>query len=333
MITTTRGEYRTVRAACGILAGCMVISLTGLSSRTASANHDVPPHYTLADGNSFIHIDVDNQATVYDWFVEEPGTGIYIDHLKELSNWYRVSGAADETSVHTLTKVSQFAINTNADPRPDTLIVLYEDLANEFQIEIVFNITGGALGSGFGQLDEDITIFNMSTNSLSIHFFEYMDLDLHDTPGDDILQLTGANTGPNGFHQHDDQTDYFGSFEADRYEIDEIGPPPNTLDKFSDGSPTNLMSDLPPPPLPGSAFDPVGTNDVTWALQWNFTGNPPGIPPGFRSLIPAGGMAHIHKEGFLQMQVGIIPEPASGLLAALAGTLLLLRIRGRFLCG
>lgn len=323
MIVTSRIEFRTLLAYCSLLASCLLFGPVGPGMRTASADP-----YTLSDGNSFINIETNNQATVYDWFVEEPVTGIYYDHLHELSNWFRVVGAADETSVHTLTKLSQVPSDTNSDLVDDTLTVMYQDLANQFDMEIVYNITGGAPGSGTSQLDEDITIFNRSSSPLSIHFYEYVDLDLHDTPGDDTIQLTGSNVGPNGLYQFDPQTDFTGSFEADRIELDEIGPVPNTLDTFFDGNPTNLATDLPPPMLPPSAFDPVGPDNVTWALQWNFVGNPPGIPPGFRSRIPGLGTARIHKEGILQMYY-VVPEPACGTLVALGSTALLMLRRRR----
>jgi hypothetical protein len=265
-------------------------------------------------------IETDNQATVYDWYVNEPVSGISYDHLKELSNWYRVDnsifGPSVETSLHTLTKISQITSNTNADPHHDTLTVLYEDSPNEIQIRVIFNITDGGFGSGISQLDEDIRIFNMSDDPLDIHFFEYVDLNLHNTPNNDEIELTA----PGSLYQHDLQTDYFGGFEADRYELNYFS---TTVDKLNDG----VSDDLNDAAVYGPG--PIGPGNVTWALQWDFAGDPPGTPPGFRHRIPAHSFASIHKEGILKMYYVAVPEPTSAGLAALGGLAMWLHRRRR----
>jgi hypothetical protein len=164
-------------------------------------------------------------------------------------------------------------------------------------------------------LDEDIEIFNTSfIQDLEIHIFEYMDLDLHNTPDDDTLRLTG----PNSLRQRDPLTTYDGSFEVDRHELEFY---PNTLNKLMDGD-ADILNDVPP----GGA-GPIGPGNVTWALQWDFVGPPPGNPPGFRVRIPPRQSAFIHKEGLLQMYV--IPEPTSAMLAAF-GCVVVLTFRRRF---
>jgi hypothetical protein len=318
VIVTPHRESLGFRLFCLLIAGCLIVSLAGPQIRTANAQ---PPTHVLADGTSYLNIDVYSQATVYDWFVDEPVTGQSIDHLKELSNWYRVddpiSGPGPETSVSTLNILSQVATNTNADPQLDTLNVLYGDPLNRFQMRIIYNITDGGLGSGQSQLDEDISIFNLSfSDDLSIHVFEYVDLDLHNTPGDDIIQLTG----PGSLYQHDSQTDYAGTFEADRYELNYY---PNTVNKLMDGN-TDILNDA-----GGSGAGPIGPDDVTWALQWDFVGPPPGTPPGFRYSIPPRTTAYIHKEGILHMYYVAVPEPTSAVLASLGGVTLLLSWRRR----
>jgi hypothetical protein len=299
MVTKSRWENRVSFDTYAILAACFLVGLGGPALPAASA---MP--FQLADGNSYINIETDNQATVYDWFVEDPGTGIYIDHLTELSNWFRIANTGlNETSVHTLAKLSQVASNTNADPRPDTLNVRYRSGADHAEIVIRYSIAGGLPFSGLSQLDEDIEIFNTSfVEDLEIHVFEYVDLDLHNTPDDDTIMLTG----PNGLHQSDRLTTYDGSFEVDRHELDFY---PNTVNKLMDANP-DILNDV----WPGGA-GPIGPGNVTWALQWDFVGPPPGNPPGFRHLIPPRQSAFIHKEGLLQMYV--IPEPASAALLAL----------------
>lgn len=311
MITTTPSESRNVRAICTILAGCMLISLAGPAMRTASATL-----WVLTDGNSIVRMatdpdagpDTGPQATAYDWIVRGK------DHLKELSNWYRVGGAGPEASVHPL-MISETAIDTNpfVDPGLDTLTVVYQD-PGLFTMTIVYNLTGGPPGSGFSQLDEDVAITNDSSTPLAFHFFEYLDLDLTETPGDDTSQLTSANS----MNQFDCITDYVGTFDADRFENDIIGlPPADTLTKLSNGGADNLANPLPPAP---AAFIPVGPDNVSWALQFDFVGS---LPP--RPVILPGATAFIHKEGRLLM----IPEPASAVLALFGGFALLVVRRGQ----
>jgi hypothetical protein len=318
MVNSSLCVSRSFRLSCAVILGCMFVGPAGSSLRSAIAQ---PPTHVLADGTSYINIDIFSQATVYDWYVDEPVTGISYDHLTELSNWFRVDDVVmgttgPETSVHSQNILSAVASNTNPDPGLDTLNVLYQDLANRFQMRIIYNITDGGPGSGISQLDEDISIFNLSfTDDLYIHVFEYVDLDLHSTPGDDTLELTGQNS----LYQHDVHTDFNGSMEVDRYELEQYS---NTLDKFALGNGSDLND------VWANGVGPIAGN-VTWALQWDFVGPPPGSPPGFRHRIAPRSTAFIHKEGILQMYYVTVPEPASGTIAILGGAALALLRRRR----
>lgn len=318
MIARLRFELRKLRWTSALIAGYLLLGVTGTAIPTASGQQ-------LADGNSYINVDTSAQATVFDWVVEEPVTGNLIDHLTELSNWYRVDDpnsvphlpTGPETSIHPWLSF-QSVSNTNGDPRPDTLTANYVDVPNHFEVRIVYNITGGGPNSGFSQLDEDIRIFNTSfTEDLYIHFFEYVDLDLHGMPDDDTLSL--GQSGPGSLHQSDAFTDAYGTYESDHYEFDLYS---NTLDKLMDANVDDLNDSA-----------SAGPGNVTWALQFDFAGDPPGNPPGFRHLISPRQTATIHKEGHLQMYYVPVPEPASGCLAAFGGTAVLLLSRKRTYSG
>jgi hypothetical protein len=297
MIIAIQNASRSVHAIYITLVGIMLIGLVGPWIPTSIAQ----PNWSLYDLNAQFDIVTNQQATGVNFLVDG------IDHLTELSNWYRISGQTEETPINDLTMniVSQTATNSNPnfDTRDDTLTLVYEELSGLFEITIVYNVTGGPVG--FGQFDEDITIFNPSTTtSLDIRIFEYVDLDLYESPDNDKIQITSQTS----LHQWDPLTDFFGSMEVDRYEIDTYS---NTVDKLADTNVDNLNDVYP------NGLGPIGPDNVTWALQWNFVGPPPGSPPGFRFRIGPLGSAHIHKEGYLQMR--IIPEPASWLLAMLGG--------------
>lgn len=248
--------------------------------------------FTLMDGNSILKIDTLSQATVFEWKVEN------VNHLKEMSNWYRVDGMTDEAGVHTLSLFSETQTG-------NILNVVYDDPLGRFTVETIFALSGGAWGSGYSKMGETIRVTNHTAAPLNFYLFEYVDLDLHESPGDDTVVLTSANS----LLQFDSLTTFVGSFDVDRHELNTY---PNTLNKFSDGSVSNLSHVWP------GGIGPVGPQDVTFALQWNFVGP----VPNPRFAIMPGATVVITKDSELQMT--IVPEASSGMLAAIGGLALLL---------
>jgi hypothetical protein len=296
MTTTNRREPRTVRALCTILAGCLMFSLADRSVRTASA---LP--FTLSDGPSYITGDPASPLhDVDDWF--HAGN----DQLKGLSNWYRVGPNGPERPVQSLAIVQGTPIDTHGDPAPDFVTMYYTDTQAipRFRLEIDYFINGGLLG-------EEIRIFNIHPmTDLSMHFFEYVDVDLNNTPGDDVTTFTG----PFSLKQTDGIARIRGTYDVDHREIDKIDNPlTDTLTRLGDGSPT-ILTDT---PLQGF---PDGPGDMTWTLQWDFTGL-----PGERPIISPGGMARITKF----WEFSIIPEPTSAALAAVGCSAILMLRRRR----
>lgn len=263
-------------------------------------------YFPLTDGNSLFEIETQQQAMAFGWNVDG------VEHMQELSNWYRISriGAANvinpETSAHQLSLVSE-SFNS-----PSSMTVTYTD-NDLFQMEITFTIIGGAPGSGYSEMGECVRITNISNTTargpvpIAFHFFEYIDLDLDDTPNDDEVSMIGPTT----VHQVDltSGTVFTGNAATDRYELDFVDA---TLDKLTDALPSNLA-------FPNSGWPvgagPVGPNNpppsdppnVAWALQFNFAGQ---IPP--RPAIQPGETVEICKVCQLQMAV---PEPTSAIVA------------------
>ena len=54
--------------------------------------------------------------------------------------------------------------------------------------------TGGAPGSGTGDILESIAITNTGASPLSLHFFQYVDLDLYASLINSSVRITGGNT-------------------------------------------------------------------------------------------------------------------------------------------
>jgi hypothetical protein len=295
-MTTTKSEPRTVRAFCTILASCLMFSLAHHSGRTA---HAIP--FTLFDGVSYITGDPTSPLhDVDDWF--HAGN----DQLKGLSNWYRVGPTGSERPVQSLSIVQGIPMDTHGDPAADFVTIYYTDTqpTPRFRLEIDYFINGGLLG-------EEIRIFNIHPNiPLDMYFFEYMDVDLNNTPLDDVTRFTG----PNSLKQTDGIARIRGTFDVDHREIDEIDNPlTDTLTRLGNNSPTTL------PDTPPTNVD-AGPGDMTWTLQWNFTGL-----PGDRPIISPGGMARITKF----WEFDIIPEPTSAVLAAIGCSAILMLKRRR----
>ncbi len=262
--------------------------------------------YTLTDGNSRLEIDTSAQATGYDWIVDN------VHHLAELSNWYRVGGSGPERSVHTLNVQPGTLSDTDFDGANDKVSVPYLDPLGRFRLEIDYAVVGGLPGSGFSAFDEEVRITNLQSVPLTFHFFEYVDLNLYESPNDDIVLLTS----PNSLRQYDALTVSDWGFDVDRYELGVFN---NTLQKLLDATASNLNDTWP------SGTGPLGPADVTWALQWDFAGT-----FGPRPDIPPGQTAVITKTGQLQMSF-IVPEPAGVAMLGwgIAGLLVKFRIRSK----
>lgn len=270
---------------------CVVTTLSALLV-VGTARNLQGQLYTLIDGNSRLEINTSAQATGYDWVVD----GVH--HMHELSNWYRVGSTGPERSVHTLTVLPGIVSDRDNDSSIDTVTVPYSDSQGRFALEIDYSIFGGAPGSGTSAFDEEIRITNLQSTPLAFHFFEYVDLDLYETPDDDTILLTSQTS----LQQFDARTVGNWGFNADRYELNTF---PNTVTKLNDAVASNLSGVWP------GGTGPIGPGNVTWALQWDFVGT---LAP--RPAIPPGETVVIKKEGLLQQ---FVPEPTGVVLAILGG--------------
>jgi len=231
---------------------------------------------TLTDGNSTAIINSGGQSGMSSWVVDGQ------DYLFQQWFWYRLGETGGEQSID--------ALNLT-DTLLDPAIIRTAGNNGQFGVQITYVLTGGSAGSGRSDIAETIRLTNLSSQTQTVHFFQYSDFDLGNL---------GANTGvfvnTNKVRQTGDtvvlQETTVGPPDPDHREL---GIFPSLLNQLNDGSPTTLADT----PL-GAAL----TGDVTWAYQWDFV-----LAPGASAVISK-------DKGILP-----VPEPMTvlGLLASAGG--------------
>ena len=271
----TQSHY-TQRRLAAIVGGIL-----GAGAAVLSSNAQI----LLTDGDASVNVDPNSQAGVYDWEVGG------INHLAQQWLWYRVGNTA-EASIDTLA--------LSAITPTGTKQVQLDYSGAGFDLEVNYSLTGGPAGSGVSDIAEQFTIVNTSESALDFHLFLYSDFNLAGTAPDDTV--TSVNWSPfpfsapgyNSVVQVDGdnlQQTTFGTF-PNRAEA-EVAP--LTLGKLNDGAATDLLNT-------GAGLGPTGTNDMTYAFQWDLT-------------IAAGSSKVIGVDKRLDV---VIPEPTTAALGLLA---------------
>jgi hypothetical protein len=261
-----------------ILAAVLAAVLAG----SASASTTV----TIYDHNSTASFDPTSDAGLYEWLVD--GTS----HMYQQWFWYRVGATGGESPISDLALLNSLTTDTNGDGDHDTLFLSYG--GQGFRIDIAFMLMGGSTGSGTADLAETIRIVNTSkTQSLDMHFFQYVDFDINGLPDSDTVQITGGNTAR--------QTKGY-TFVAETV----VTPVPSHYSVAEFDRIYAALTDDDPTTLDDNG-GPI-TGDATWAFQWDAT-----IGPG-RTLL-------------ISKDKNIVPEPAT--LALLGGGLALAAVTRR----
>jgi hypothetical protein len=164
--------------------------------------------------------------------------------------WYRIGPTGGESPLNALPLLSAGTLGKLAD----------FDFGNStMNVDVTYLLTGGGAGSNTADIAETITIKNLASTSLDLHFFQYSDFDLsgiYGIGGDDKVVIDP------GF-QRVDQGSLIGfpmmsetvlgpkpnEVEANTY--------PNTLSSLDNGTPTTLDGNL------------TASGDVTWAFEWD----------------------------------------------------------------
>ncbi len=252
-------------------------SIIGLLSFSANAQ-DI----TIANKNSSLGVNTNVGGGIINWNVDG------VDYLKSQWFYYRVGSGGPESPIQSIssptigiTSLSSFArLNmTNANA--------------SYSVITSLRLTGNTAGSGRSQLNEDITVANLSGSPLDFHFFQYSDFDLFGTASGQSVQFL-QNSANNQYYKAV-QTDgtrtvtetinstivSIGHFEAGFYNA--------TISSLTDGASTTLND-----------VTSAGIGDVTFAYQWDVT-----LAPGTSFQ--------------LSKLIEIVPEPSAMAILAMAG--------------
>jgi hypothetical protein len=201
--------------------------------------------YSLTDLNSVFEIKSGSGATT--WSVD--GT----DQLALQGFWFRTSDSGKEY------RLSNYFSHGEVSPDHRTAILHYTH--SQFQVEVIYLLTGGSTGSGTSDVSETIRITNGGRcNPVHMRFFQYSDFDLGGTPGDDELWFPNANAvrqidgSGTGMLSETVVTPIPTRHEGSIY--------PNLRDRLDNNSTTTLSNQ---PAIGGGSIQ----GDVEWAFMWD----------------------------------------------------------------
>lgn len=245
------------------------------------------PQFVLSDRNSTATFDVNNGQISWD-----------VDGVSQLfaqEFYFRRSTDSSERllSASNLSLDGVLTSDTNPfrDDRDDALSQLFSDDAG-LQIETIFTLRGGSDGSNRADLAEQIVIRNLSQQSMSISFFQFVDFDLGGDAGGDFGQIVNGNTV---------------SQSDDGFSVSEtvVTPQPNYFQVGDADEIAAMLNDDQVDTLNNTASF---AGNVGWSFQWDIT-------------LAAGQSFIITKDK------SVVPAPGSFALLGLAGAIITRRRR------
>jgi hypothetical protein len=270
------------------LAGVLVVA--GAAARPAAASV-IQTDYSLQDANSTVQVQLDAMSGpalgMYDWVVDG------VQQLGRQWFWWRVDGGTGyEQPLDALTLTYSQSSDLTGDGNPEFLRACYSDPSTGAEVEVRMSLQGGAAGSNWSDIIEQIKITNTGTQAFIIHVFQYADFDLNGTPNDDVVEVTDP------LYNFVVQDDGGVNYVAETI----VGPKPNRYQADTAATLLALLGDGSADDLNNTATAGPGQN-VAWALQWDLT-------------VQAGKSVQISKDKML------MPEPATLALVVLglAGT-------------
>ncbi|MBA4120590.1 MAG: hypothetical protein C0513_07835 [Isosphaera sp.] len=209
-----------------------------------------------------IQLDDRNSSAVFDptgggqftWLIDG------VDHLFNQNFYFRAGAMTDEVDLTSVGLAGMAATDTNpfADGRVDTLALLYRDAGSGLEFEISYSLRGGNAGSNTADIAEQIRISNRGNSSQRVSFFQYVDFDLHGSPGGDVGRIVNGRVAQ--------QSDPAGLRTISETVVTpaptffDIALFPTILSLFGNGVADTLSNGN------GPVF-----GDVAWAFQWDFT--------------------------------------------------------------
>jgi len=228
----------------------------------------------LTSGNSVVNIDPFNQMGMNTWYVDGQ------NQLYQQWFWYRTASMTREFSIDT---IGVPVITQNSASQATSTYA-----GAGFTVNVVYDLVGGAAGSGQSAINETIRIDNNSASPLGFTFFQYSDYSLGGVDQDVVQIQSGfgyalVTSGPLSLGE---------AVVSPAANNGEVAPYNQTLLKLNNASVDNLNGTL----------GPTAAGDNTFAFQWNFN-------------IAPNGSQIISKVKSLQVQ--IVPEPTSAVLGLL----------------
>ncbi len=263
-----------------ILAGCAGYAIMATTAASWATMVVVGPVVTLTDEYSTVQFDLGSDQGMNVWTTD--GT----DHLVRQWFWYRIGPNGAESPLNALGVPFYGTSDTDWDGAPDTLYVRYT--GTEMQATATFLLTGTGAGRSQSHVAETITLTNLTSQPLDLHFFQYCNLTLGGDATDWSAEINGGNTA-----EQADLGMYFSEAvltpRPSHYQVDYV---PILYNLLTDGLPTTLNDN----------GGPIGPGDLSWSFQWDATLGPAGT--GTASLI-------------VSKDKRIVPEPATlGILVA-----------------
>lgn len=221
--------------------------------------------------------------------------------------FYRIGDAGPELPLNSLTAVDY---GPGGNPLVGTDDYLIELVDNAIDPTFLVIVRYGTLGGGglTSILPVEISVTALQ-GAMDFHLFEYSDLDLAGTMGDDLVTIVGDNSVT--------QSDGLVTFEGnsvvnapDSSMAHDVALFPVLLNALTDGLPTNLA---------GASV--LGPGDLEFAFQWT-------LALDASDSLTESGIVNINKQITLREPVtSVIPEPATTALSimglmALGGTVM-----------
>ncbi len=247
--------------------------------------------FALADGNATVTVEPDLQEGVSAFNVAG------ISHVREQWYWLRVGAAGGETSLDQLDRGPATLTDTNMSGSADRFAATFTDPDQRFSAELTVTLAGGPFGGpsdgAQASLSTELLLTNTSGGDLDLTLFQYTDVDLFNTPGDDLAVFAGTPADAISVIDSTDLGRYDADFTpADAVEAALFGP---LLASLNDGSASALAGTV------------LANGDVTHAQGW-------------RTVLADGGTFLMRQTQ--QITVFPVPEPSLPALVAAAAPLL-----------
>lgn len=254
--------------------------------------------YGITNGNSFALINANSQAGMNNWTVDG------VNQLYQQWFWYRIGSHGGENSIDTLGAPSVTSAG------PGLLSTTYAN--SRLSVEVDYALHGGSDGSGTADMNERITLRNVSTSSYTLHFYQYSDFDLLGNAANDHVELirdrtTGPFIGATQWDGDPNNRQFAAHISVTPANHGEATFWSVLLNELTDSTPTTLA-------------DTVGVvgsgGDVDCAFQWDLS-------------LAAGGSITLDVDKNLSLPACIVPEPSAAALLGI-GALGLAFYRRRF---